>query len=149
MESVSIAKKFLELVDPEVKIAGMPDMEICKSGIPRHSITGAIPSDAKERIYTYNVIHANTDVTKREIWKREEKSEEKTGWREFQRGIADGVIFNRWKKNNRRFGLARDGINQRKILCRNTVEKRRFVNLKFEYKSSRMWRRRRWRRFSG
>lgn len=46
MESVSIAKKFLQLVDPEVKIAGMPDMEICKSGIPRRSITGAIPSDA-------------------------------------------------------------------------------------------------------
>lgn len=30
-----------------------------------------------------------------------------------------------------RFGM----VNQRKMLCRNTVEKRRFVNLKFEYKS--------------
>lgn len=33
-----------------------------------------------------------------------------------------------------RFGM----VNRRKILCRNTVEKRRFVNLKFEYKSRRM-----------
>lgn len=140
MESVSIAKKFLELIDPEVKIAGMPDMEICKSSSFYHwnySIETRSSRGERKDLHVQRNPREYRCYETRDLKKRRKKRGENWMTR-IPAWNSRRCNFQPVEKNNRRFGLARDGINQRMILCRNTVEKRRFVNLKFEYKSSRM-----------